>query len=279
MEQVNGAFNEKFKEILQELSKYLKNLKGVPTQEILKLFASIEAEEKKKQEEHESNSYSFQYSKDKYDKSADIYYDYVKVYSGKKEIAHATFISGADQVSDVWVEPRHRGKGIAAQMYALYEKETGISLKPRGAQTDAGKALWKRYSGSVFGKKQEVYEMNPPWDGIEESEKIISGRDLLDVYYEMTPDEEGSDRVERILREVGKWKLARVPISEINFSEGAVEAPGSKKLIKKYSALKTKMPPVILDTFDDEYEIVDGFHRIAAAKARGDVEIEAYVPA
>lgn len=49
-EQVNSQFNEKFREILQELSKYLKNLKGVPSQEILKLFATIEAEDKKKDE-------------------------------------------------------------------------------------------------------------------------------------------------------------------------------------------------------------------------------------
>jgi len=61
--------------------------------------------------------------------------------------------------------------------------------------------------------------------------------------------------------------------------ESLVSGKGSQKLITKYANKSSEMPPVILDFVYDDYEIIDGFHRIAAAKKRGDTKIKAYVPA
>ena len=109
--------------------------------------------------------------------------------------------------------------------------------------------------------------------------KEISGRELLEIYYSITPNSDGSDRVERVIREAScSWVLKCVKISDISFSVESVEAPSSIRLIKKYKKIKTEIPPVILDIFMGQYEIVDGFHRIAVAKERGDSSIMAYVP-
>lgn len=109
----------------------------------------------------------------------------------------------------------------------------------------------------------------------------LSGNELLDLFWEMSPDPTGGDRVERVLKEVGgSWHLTRVPIASIAFSDGSVEGPSSQRLIKRYSKQPTEAPPVILDEplKEGEYEIVDGFHRIAVAKAQGKTDILAYVP-
>jgi len=110
--------------------------------------------------------------------------------------------------------------------------------------------------------------------------KKLAGRDLLELFWSMTPDSEGGDRVERVLSEIGgDWTLVDVQLSDISFSESLVSGKGSQKLITKYANKSSEMPPVILDFVYDDYEIIDGFHRIAAAKKRGDTKIKAYVPA
>lgn len=115
---------------------------------------------------------------------------------------------------------------------------------------------------------------------VEDNDNTISGRDLLDIYYEMSPNSKGADRVERVLGEGGAWELKKVKLSDIPFDMKYVKAASSQKLIAKYLKKKGNMPPVILDTpLTDEYEIVDGFHRIAVATLRGDKYIDAYVPA
>jgi hypothetical protein len=108
---------------------------------------------------------------------------------------------------------------------------------------------------------------------------VVSGSQLLEIFWSLTPDSEGGDRVERVLSEAsGNWKLIDVKLSDISFGESLVSGSKSQRVIKKYAAKKSEMPPIILDTIYDEYEIVDGFHRIAAAKLRGDTKIKAYVP-
>ena len=112
---------------------------------------------------------------------------------------------------------------------------------------------------------------------------IVSGRDLLSIFESFNTGEGGEDRVERVVKEVGgNWELKRIPIDKINFHMGSVEAPSSKKLIKRYAQMKSDIPPVILDYFESsdgkDYEIIDGFHRVAVAQQRGDRNVLAYIP-
>lgn len=124
--------------------------------------------------------------------------------------------------------------------------------------------------------------------------KKVSGRELIDIFRDMTPDDEGADRVERVINESScMWEMKKVKLADIPWHEENVSGKKSQKLIDKYIK-PGEMPPIILnvetnlkagkritdeDAWDSTYEIVDGFHRIAAAKKRGDSEISAYVPA
>lgn len=104
----------------------------------------------------------------------------------------------------------------------------------------------------------------------------ISGSELLDIYYDMTPNDQGADRVERVLHEIsGGWELTSVPLADITWMDSWIT---NKKLVNKYAAQTTKAPPIILDYVDGNYSIIDGFHRIAAAKKRGETHIQAYIP-
>jgi hypothetical protein len=107
----------------------------------------------------------------------------------------------------------------------------------------------------------------------------VSGAQLLEIFWSLTPDSEGGDRVERVISEIaGSWKLIDINLSELTFGASLVSGSQSQRMIKKYAAKAGEMPPIILDSFGDEYEIVDGYHRIAAANLRGDTKIKAYVP-
>jgi len=110
--------------------------------------------------------------------------------------------------------------------------------------------------------------------------KRMSGNGLLAFYHEITPNSEGSERVQRVLSEIsGMWELQKIPLSKIPWSDTSVAGKKSQVLINKYVKMGGEMPPIILDEPSiGEYEIVDGFHRIAAAKKRGDSFIRAYIP-
>lgn len=118
--------------------------------------------------------------------------------------------------------------------------------------------------------------------------KELTGHELLELFHKISPDSEGAERVERVISEIsGMWKLMKVKISDISFNDECVKGKESQRLIKRYSENQDAMPPVFLDEISTYrngnfevggYEIIDGFHRIAAAKKRGESSIMAYVP-
>jgi len=118
--------------------------------------------------------------------------------------------------------------------------------------------------------------------------KELTGSKLLEFFHDINPDSQGVDRVERVISEIsGMWKLTKVKISDISFNDECVRGKESQRLVKRYSENRDEMPPVILDEITTYrngkfeaggYEIIDGFHRIAAAKKRGESSVMAYVP-
>jgi ribosomal protein S18 acetylase RimI-like enzyme/8-oxo-dGTP pyrophosphatase MutT (NUDIX family) len=68
------------------------------------------------------------------------------------------------------------------------------------------------------------------------------------------------------------WKLEDVPLTSIDMDDTEVRSPEEAKL---FSYMDTPFPPVILM---HDGTVIDGMHRISAAKLRGDKTIRAYVP-
>ena len=79
--------------------------------------------------------------------------------------------------------------------------------------------------------------------------------------------------------EVRDWSRQRFPLDELD------ESPASRRDVKRYAALVekrgTEFPPVVLIVHTSRVrpyvEIVDGAHRIAAARLLGRRDIDAYV--
>lgn len=60
------------------------------------------------------------------------------------------------QAYHVWVHPNYRRKGLAAEMYRMFEKETGIKPLPSPTISYDGKALWEYMrTAATAGKKTE----------------------------------------------------------------------------------------------------------------------------
>jgi uncharacterized ParB-like nuclease family protein len=85
-------------------------------------------------------------------------------------------------------------------------------------------------------------------------------------------------------------KLVSIPIDQIEHGESAMPGgkltwPGAKDLISDYASKKTELPPIDVVSNDSEmiaegspaWMIVDGSHRLEAAKLRGQKTIKAYV--
>ncbi len=54
----------------------------------------------------------------------------------------------------VKVDREHRRKGLASGMYAAFERESGLTLKPAESQTSMGKSIWDN-PNKPFGVKNE----------------------------------------------------------------------------------------------------------------------------
>ena len=75
-------------------------------------------------------------------------------------IGSATFEStkgdkNEGEVGHVHVDENHRRKGIASEMYKLFEKSTGMKAKPSTAQYENAKKLWAQ-PNRPFGKSEEL---------------------------------------------------------------------------------------------------------------------------
>ena len=53
--------------------------------------------------------------------------------------------------------------------------------------------------------------------------------------------------------------------------------PASRHDVRRYAKWKTPIPAIVLMDRGDRYGIADGRHRLAAARARGDKTIMAYI--
>ena len=200
----------------------------------------------------------------------EIFHPYQKTEIGTPyPIAHLHVANGRSE--DVYVDEKYRRRGFATAMYVYAEKFLKKPLKRGSTQSPDGNALWSMKDRPFGNSLSQVVAKTYP--------KQVDSRELLHLYYSMTPDSKGSDRVERVLKEAGcDWKLVDFPIADIPWHGNPCSAPSSSKLIDKYAKLTTEYPPIILDDAGFGVEIVDGFHRVAAAKKRGDKTIKAYVP-
>jgi hypothetical protein len=68
------------------------------------------------------------------------------------------------------------------------------------------------------------------------------------------------------------WRLEEVPLSEIRFDDDEVRSPEEGKL---YAFKPTPFPPIVLRA---DRSVLDGMHRVWAARYRDDRTISAYVP-
>jgi len=81
--------------------------------------------------------------------------------------------------------------------------------------------------------------------------------------------------------EYEEWELKNIPINKLDFTLANVSNKESENLLNAYIPLKTKAPPIIIvpsEILGGKYRIVDGYHRVGAAKKRGEKEVMAYIP-
>jgi len=81
--------------------------------------------------------------------------------------------------------------------------------------------------------------------------------------------------------EYEEWELKKIPINKLDFTLANVSNKESKNLLNAYTPLKTQAPPIIIvpsEILGGKYRIVDGYHRVGAAKKRGEKEVMAYIP-
>lgn len=83
-----------------------------------------------------------------------------------------------------------------------------------------------------------------------------------------------SAAVYKFAKENGPWPEKSVPISKINSDQDSLDAGHMLKLADGHSSGEL---PIVLDRGDNGFRVIDGNHRIAIAKLRGDEEIKVQV--
>lgn len=66
-------------------------------------------------------------------------------------------------------------------------------------------------------------------------------------------------------------KFVELPVETLDNKHRSV----SDFVVKNYSLLQTKAPPILVRREGEEWKLVEGGHRLAAAKSRGDERIDA----
>jgi hypothetical protein len=74
------------------------------------------------------------------------------------------------------------------------------------------------------------------------------------------------------IRQFDTWVLKDIPLSNLTVPDNQYSVP----LAKEYSEMNSiSSPPIVYDLSNNV--ILDGYHRVVAAKMRGDTNIKAYV--
>jgi 8-oxo-dGTP pyrophosphatase MutT (NUDIX family) len=101
----------------------------------------------------------------------------VVAFDKDKFVGYATFIVKRKKAMPMWVEveKKYQGKGVANSIYDFLERKLGVTVIPGDAQSDAAKGIWKKRSNNNVGEQKawipEVFEMDPPHDGMYEDDR------------------------------------------------------------------------------------------------------------
>lgn len=108
-----------------------------------------------------------------------------------------------------------------------------------------------------------------------DGKKIITATDVLDYVRVIHPDKDDFTREDAIIEPNIKWftsyKLKSLPLSTINLRKFDV----LDDLVDAYASKNTPFPPIVYDPI--RKIVIDGMHRVNAAKKRGDDSILALV--
>ena len=93
-------------------------------------------------------------------------------------------------------------------------------------------------------------------------------------------DPEDNDVHNEIISKYDEWVIRNVNISDIEFGNTSELSDEFDKVVKQYMLLDTPPPPpvILVPDYGKKYLIIDGFHRIAVAKKRGQIDVLAFIP-
>lgn len=110
---------------------------------------------------------------------------------------------------------------------------------------------------------------------VTETEDIIKNPQFIKDYmtqYHLKPGEKLHPDYEKHLDSFEKFELKKLPLDAIPSDLSGLD----KTKVQQYSKQTTSAaPPIVFNATDNH--ILDGYHRVNAAKARGDTHIMAYV--
>jgi GNAT superfamily N-acetyltransferase len=155
---------------------------------------------------------------------------------------------------DLAVDDKYRGQGIAAVMYD-YAKSLGFTIRASADQTDDGKYFWRKNRGN-----KRVWESNTQ----------MSTEQMLNYLRQHHDPNLHSDYTNYIENTFDHFELRTVPVANIPTDLSGLD----KSKVERYRQMDfSKAPPVVIG----DKHLLDGYHRVNAAKALGIPTVKAYV--
>lgn len=183
----------------------------------------------------------------------------VKATAGGKNLGHAEFFfdgKGHLDPQTVWVDERYHGQGIARDMYD-HLKDLGYTIVRSWDQTDAGRGFWNKHRG----------EDARVWESTSNKMSVADMIAYLKKHHDPNLHQDYTDYIENTF---DHFVLKNVPTNSIPSELPKLD----REKVERYRQMDfSKAPPIVIG---DQY-ILDGYHRLNAAKVLGIPSIQAYV--
>jgi GNAT superfamily N-acetyltransferase len=183
----------------------------------------------------------------------------VKATAGGKPLGHAEFFfddEGRLDPQTVWVDERYHGQGIARDMYD-HLKDLGYTIVRSWDQTDAGRGFWNKHRG----------EDARVWEDASNNMSVVDMIAYLKTHHDPNLHQDYTDYIENTF---DHFVLKNIPTNSIPSELPKLD----REKVERYRQMDfSKAPPIVIG---DKY-ILDGYHRLNAAKVLGIPSIQAYV--
>ena len=124
---------------------------------------------------------------------------------------------------------------------------------------------------------------------------MTANKEIINFLLEMVPDDSSYAHILAHIRATdphtiyarmaepqtnwSRWRWPKLPV-RIPVYDPKLPAdaePASRRDVKRYARMKSPIPAIVLLDYGHRYGIADGRHRLAAARARGDAHVLAFI--